>query len=189
MKIVPEAILFGVDEYNRHMTKNIQMKSECWNIINETTGMIKYSDTKATVMLSVYGIVITIVYSNASQMYLFLEESWINVSIASLAALFAMTSAYFSFSVINPRFKKGNPESVIYFGNIQKQFSTCDEYYSKLTAVLSDEDEYKKQLNDHIYVNAQIAWAKFSHFSISMKLFGLAFICVVIDLFIYFSTR
>ncbi len=50
---------------------------EYWNILGNINDWIKYSDTKATILLTLYGVIITIVYTNANDTLIgFNSSNW-----------------------------------------------------------------------------------------------------------------
>jgi len=46
------------------------MKEELWKILLKNIEWIKFSDTKAVFLLTIYGVLLTIVYSNSGKVYL-----------------------------------------------------------------------------------------------------------------------
>ena len=58
---------------------------EYWKILSNTNDWIKYSDTKATILLTLYGVLLTIVYTNAEETLDALTKSnWILLKILFL---------------------------------------------------------------------------------------------------------
>lgn len=165
------------------------MKEQYWNILNKTTDWIKFSDTKAVVVLTVYGILITVVYSNSNEVFNFISESWVFIFLTAFAGILSILSIGYCFKAINPRLKNENPNSLIYFGHIQEKFSNAEDYQLELSKILNKKDEFEKHLSEQIHTNSKIAWAKFKNISISIRFFAAFLGVLIIELTIYFLTR
>jgi predicted PurR-regulated permease PerM len=162
-------------------------KEEYWKILNKTTDWIKHSDTKAVVVLTVYGIIITIIYSNSKEILEHLNNSSFSVVLTLLAAILGLISVLFSFLTINPRLKNPNSNSIIYFGHIQEKHKTFNDFYEHSQGVLSDENKYEKQLAEQVYVNSKIAWRKFKNVTYSIRLFFVSISILLVILITYFT--
>lgn len=161
-------------------------QEEYWKILNKTNDWIKFSDTKAVVILTVYGIIITTIYSNSKEVYEFLGHSTFSVVLAIIAVALNFLSVLFSFLTINPRLKNPNPNSIIYFGHIQEGNSDYSEYYAQSQVILSDENEYEKQLAEQVFANSKIAWKKFRNVSYSIRCFFFSVVSLIILMSEYF---
>jgi len=158
---------------------------EYWNILNSTQEGIRYSDTKATIILTLYGVILTIVYSNAQAVLKAIETSN-SVFFFSLAAIiFAAISILFAFLCVNPRLKNKNPKSIIYFGHIQKKFSTYEDYQSKANEILTNEANYSSELSEQIHSNSKVAWQKFSNVAWCIRFLFACIVCLIISLLAY----
>src|SRR5690606_33311129 len=136
------------------------MKEQYWNILNKTTDWIKFSDTKAVVVLTVYGILITVVYSNSIEVFNFISESWFFIFMTAIAGVLSILSIGFCFKALNPRLNNDDPNSLVYFGHIQEKFSDAQDYQVELSKTLDTKDEFEKHLAEQIHTNSKIAWAK-----------------------------
>lgn len=136
-------------------------QQEYWNILNGVQDGIRYSDTKATIILTLYGVILTLVYSNANQVLTALESSNTVLFLSLISIICATISVLFAFLCVNPRLKNENPTSIIYFGHIQKKFSNYTDYHVKVNEILNNEIEYNSELSEQIYSNSKIAWQKF----------------------------
>ena len=161
-------------------------KEEYWKILNKTTDWIKFSDTKAIVVLTVYGIIITIIYSNSKVVYEYLSNSTFSVILSIIVAILSFLSVLFSFLAINPRLKNTNADSIIFFGHIQEKNKDYSEYYLNSQQILSDENEYRKQIAEQVYVNSKIAWKKFKNVSYSIRCFFFSIVILIVILTEYF---
>lgn len=162
------------------------MKEELWNILNKTIDWVKYSDTKAVFILTFYGVIFTILYTNASDVYEFVQKDCVTITLTILTVISALVSTYCSFIAINPRLKNNNPTSIIYFGHICKKFNSYDEYKKDFKIKFNNENEYINQLSEQIYINSQIAWKKFENVTYSIRFLFSSVILMLINIIIYF---
>ena len=165
------------------------MTQELWNILTKTTDWVKYSDTKAVLLLTVHGVLLTIIYTNAGNVYDYSFENWFTILLTVLIAGTTLTSIVYSFLVINPRLKNNNPTSLIYFGHIQEKFKNYSSYYQALKDTFNDNDKLNEQLSEQIHINSIVAWKKFSMFTLSMRYFFASLILLSINLVYYFFSR
>ncbi|WP_306641044.1 Pycsar system effector family protein [Sanyastnella coralliicola] len=165
------------------------MEEQYWNILSKTTDWIKFSDTKAVVVLTVYGILITVVYSNSLAVYEFISESWFFILLTVPAVLLSVLSIVYCFKAINPRLKNDNPNSLIYFGHIQEKFSNSKDYHEELSKALNATNKFEQHLSEQIHTNSKIAWSKFKNISIAIRLFVATLGVLILELITYFLTR
>jgi hypothetical protein len=158
---------------------------EYWNILGNINDWIKYSDTKATILLTLYGIIITIIYSNATESLNGINNSNWTLFFSVLSIIFSALSIVFAFLCINPKLKNSNPNSIIYFGHIQEKFKNADEYYTKSSEILSNETKHQKELSEQIHSTSVIAWKKFKNISWSIRFFAGSLICMIITILTY----
>ena len=145
---------------------------EYWNILNTTQDGIRYSDTKATIILTLYGVILTIVYSNAKDVLTALETSCLVFTFSIISITCAAISILFAFLCVNPRLKNENPTSLIYFGHIQK-YEDYTKYLNSAEQILANETDYSSDLAEQIHSNSKIAWSKFSNVTWCIRfLFG-----------------
>jgi 1,4-dihydroxy-2-naphthoate octaprenyltransferase len=165
------------------------MNEQYWNILNKTTDWTKFSDTKAVVILTVYGILITVVYSNSSAVYTFISESWFFILLTAIAGILGIFYFGYCFKAIDPRLKNDNPNSLIYFGHIQEKYSNSQEYQQDLSKALNEKDGFEKHLSEQIHTNSKIAWAKFKNISISIRFFAAFLGVLILELILHFLSR
>ena len=158
---------------------------EYWNILGNTNDWIKYSDTKATILLTLYGVIITIIYSNASESLNGITNSNWTIFFSTLSIILSLLSIIFAFLCINPRLNNDNPNSIIYFGHIQKKFKNAEEYSTKASEIISSENNYQKELTEQIHTNSKIAWKKFKNISWSIRFFTFSLIFMIITILTY----
>lgn len=161
------------------------MKTEkLWSILTSTNEWIRFSDTKAGVLLTVYGVILTIVYSNADNVYTAILNNEVLVYLTIVLVLLALVSMIFSFMTLNPKLKNDNPTSTIYFGHIKEKYVDYLDYYNDIDNKL-ESDEFDKQIAEQIYVNSKIAWSKFKYVSWAIRLFSISVMLLLVCLVMY----
>lgn len=153
--------------------------------MNSTQEGIRYSDTKATLILTLYGVVLTIIYSNSEQVLKSLESSNYVFWFSIISIVFALLSILFAFLCINPRLKNNNAKSIIYFGHIQKKFPTYNDYHSTAEEILSKNNKYTSELAEQVHTNSIIAWNKFSNVTWCIRFLFGCLIFLIFSLFAY----
>ena len=162
-------------------------EQEYWNILNNINDWIKYSDTKATILLTIYGVIITIIYSNANESLIGITDSnWV-LCFSILSTISSVLSILFCFLCINPRLKNNNPNSVIYFGHIQEKFNNAEEYSKQASDIINDTKLYYKELSEQIHTNSKIAWNKFKNVTWGIRFFFFSLLFMVSSILIYLN--
>ncbi|MCO5278938.1 MAG: DUF5706 domain-containing protein [Saprospiraceae bacterium] len=165
------------------------MTQELWNILTKTTDWVKYSDAKAVLLLTLHGVVLTIVYTNANSVYDFSSTNWFTILLTILISGTSLTSIIYSFLVVNPRLKNTNPTSLIYFGHIQEKFKNHKDYFQTAKTILKDKELLDEQLAEQIYTNSKVAWKKFSFITLSLRYFFVSILLFSITLLYYFISK
>lgn len=160
---------------------------EYWNILGNINDWIKYSDTKATILLTLYGVIITIIYSNSTDVLSGITNSNWTLTFSIIVVIFSLLSIVFAFLCINPQLKNENPNSIIYFGHIQKKFQNANDYLSSSLEIIENENSYQKELAEQIHTNSRIAWKKFSNVTWSLRFFFGTLIFMLFSVLIYLT--
>lgn len=158
-----------------------------WNILMKNIDWIKFSDTKATVVLTVYGIIITLVYTNSSDVLNSIQGSNILPVLTILAGFLSTISIIFSFICLSPKLSNNNPSSVIYFGHIQK-FKSYQKYLEEYHKVLDMPKDYEEQIAEQVYTTSKIAWRKFYNVSWAIRLLIFTILTLLSEVLIYLSS-
>lgn len=158
-----------------------------WQILLKNIEWIKFSDTKATIILTVYGIIITLVYTNPNEVLASIEKSPLLTGLTILTGLMSVTAIYFTFKCLNPRLNNYNPTSLLYFGHIKQKFDTHQDYYKEFNQLITDEKEYGLQISEQILTTSQIAWRKFYDVSWAVRLLIGTIITLLAEILIYLA--
>lgn len=160
-------------------------KEDQWTILSNNHEWIKFSDTKAIVMITAYGVIGAIVYTNAPACYAGITATGSILFFSVLAVILGSVSAFFSFYCLNPILKNPNPHSVVYFGHIQAQFKNYKEYHARMKA--STEDHLYEAVSEQVYYTSIIAWKKFQRFALSLRFFAAAMLSSSIAIVLYLT--
>ncbi len=155
-----------------------------WNIFLNVNEMIRSSDTKAGVLITVYGVLITIVYSNSIDVYNAIGSSKLMLFMTVLVITLSVLSILFCFLTLNPRLKNTNHSSLVYFGHINDKYNNYLDYYNDLDRI-SETEEFEKHVSEQIYHNSSIAAKKFFFVNWAIRLFIFVLFTLLINLLIY----
>jgi len=165
-----------IDQFNFFNSKLMNERLEFyWYSLNKIMDHIRFSDAKAALFLSIYGILISLFFTKSVNV-------WAEISEASMAeqvllvitGVFSVISIYFAFNTVNPRLKNPTSTSIIYFGDVHKKFNTAEEYYAFGKKRFESKEEVFRDLSDQVYVNSTIAYKKFFNVSWALRFFVLS---------------
>ncbi len=155
-----------------------------WNTLQSVSEWVRFSDTKAGVIITVYGVILTIIYSNAKEVYSAVSSSTLQVILVIMSGLLSVVSLWYCFLCLNPRLKNNNPTSGLYYGHIAK-FTNHKEYLDLVSNKFGDESEFEKQITEQIYINSVIAWKKFNNVGWAIRFFFGSIIVLFVSMFVY----
>lgn len=164
----------------------MKLDTKYWNILEYTVGFIRHSESKASNIITLYGIIVTVVFVNAPIIFPLMAEKLVLQIAALLSVVPGIASFYFALRCINPRLVKSEGNSVIYFGHIHAKFGSAREYLEKSQELLEENDSYHAELAQQIYINSGIAWKKFADVTMSLRLFAVNLVCILCTLFLGF---
>ena len=141
-----------------------------WRILQSNIEFVKFSDQKAGSILTIYGVVFPILYSNSSNLTSLFSASSVQTFLGIMSGVCAMVSITFSFLCLNPRLSNYDPQSIIFFGQIAAHKNFKD-YIKHSNFILANEKEFANQIAEQVYVNAQVALRKFKNVSWSIRFF------------------
>ncbi len=155
-----------------------------WKILQYNVEFVKFFDTKATIIITTYGLIITFICSTTEVTYAILTQNIVMFSLTVLSAVSALLAIFFAFRCLNPRLIKLNSQTVIFFGHIanHKSYTEFDE---KMEMILSETELYKKQLSEQIFTNSKVAYGKFRNIAYSMRFSLIALVFLLVELVYY----
>jgi len=155
-----------------------------WEILQLNIEWLRFSETKATMLLTVYGILFTIAYTNSTQVFESLTDSiWITF-LVFFYGITSLISIAFAFLCVNPSLKTGPATSIIYFGHIYQDLSQI-VYKKRAKEIIDDEEKLTDQITEQIYVISKIAWVKYRNVGWSIRFFIVSLVIMLIAIFSY----
>lgn len=165
------------------MNNNEELNQNQWGVLSSNQESIRFSDTKAVLLITALGVIGTIVYSNASSVLEGMKQSGWTVLFSVLAIALGAISCYFSFKCLDPILKNDNPHSLVYFGHIQAKYKKYEAYHSDLVG--DKGNAFSEALSEQIWATSRIAWKKFRRFAISLRFFLASMMSASIAVVLY----
>jgi hypothetical protein len=141
-----------------------------WNILKNNQEMIRFSEVKAGLVISVYGLLFSVMLSSTTWIRDQISDwPWYLLIFIIAFILVTLISMFYAFKCFRPRFENKNPTSVVYFGDIVSDFPEYMSYHTYLEKTVVDDYEMSIQLAEQIHTNSTIAFRKFQAVSKSIK--------------------
>lgn len=167
---------------------NDQLKdnqSDYWSILANINEWIKFSDQKSVFVITTYSVIITIIYSNSTDIYDAIRESKLLIISSVICSLVSAVSIYFSYRCLSPTIKNRNKSSIYFFGHIANH-KNHKEYYEYSKNILNSPSEVEESLAEQIHTNSKIAYKKFMFVAYSIRAQIVSISLLGISLIIYF---
>lgn len=141
-----------------------------WAILRNNQEMIRFSEVKAGLVISIFGILFSLILNSATWIREEIED-WSIFKVFILGAFIFVTliALYYAFRCFIPRFENKNPTSVIYFGDIVSDFGEYKAYHEFLEKTVIDDHEMSLQLAEQIHTNSRIATKKMQAVTMAMR--------------------
>lgn len=156
-----------------------------WRTLQMVNEWIRFSDTKSGIIVTLIGVIYTIIYSNSNEIYQYLISSNLSIGISLMGIILSIISGFYAFKCLNPRLKNPNPKSMIYFGHIATH-NSYKKYLDFSISILNDDQKIIEQLAEQVYVNSTISWNKFRNVSISIRFFFASLGCLILLILTYY---
>jgi len=163
------------------------LSNQYWEILKLNIDWLKFSETKSALILTVYGILFTIIFTNSSLILPCVTESCLMKMVCAAFGIVSLTSALYAFSCINPVLTNGNGKSIIYFGHISQKFSNSSDYKNHANSIINDEEQFVDHITEQIHSISDIAWAKYTKFGYSLRLFVASIVILIVAIIIHYS--
>ena len=140
-----------------------------WETINNLTGLLKSSELKAGLILSLYGIIFNFVYQNAEKVKeSLLEKSFLYI-LLSLWLLSTLLSIYYGLKTFIPRIEKKYKPNIFFFGDIISKYGDIEQFSKTFLKTAVDKEKVYDQIGQQIYINAKITALKFKNVNASIR--------------------
>ncbi len=153
-----------------------------WRILEANLEWIRYSDAKATGILTIYGVIITVAFTKMIDILEVISGSWILIALTTLSGLASLVAIYFGFRSISPRLVNHDYKSIIFFGSIQAHSPDIETFRAYSHEVLDSPAGLDNDLAAQIYINARIASLKFRNVSSSINYFIASFLILLSEM-------
>lgn len=170
--------------------KNKITKEDLYKNLDIINQWINNSDSKASIILGLVGILLTIVFTNGSLTYYIMKiikEVFLNINFSDILYLLFFLSSigicvyglYALIKVLIPtlKMKTNKTKSYMYFGSIA-QYSSLKEYKEDLLEI--NEESFIDDLLNQVYQNSIICKKKYINFTKGIKCFIGGFISTLI---------
>lgn len=152
------------------------------DILQYNLEWLKFAETKATLIVTAQGVLLTIIYTNAIDLYNAVATSSVQFGLTIISALLFLLTLIFAFLAINPNLTNHNKKSAVYFGTI-KNYSNYSEYHKTLKEL--NEEEMNEMLSEQIYINSRIAWNKFVKVGWAIRFFSSMLLVLFVQIILY----
>jgi len=167
-----------------HLLSPSDKLNNYWKILQTNLDWIRASDQKATIILTIYGIIIPFVNSRSEELFESISGHPEIIIFMSLAGMASLVSMYSAFRCLTPRIFKNFRPSVIFFGSIVEQYPDDESYLGALRKKMAVEELIEEEIAEQIFINSRVAFRKFKDVSRAIRFFalGLSFLIISIIL-------
>ena len=152
-----------------------------WAILKNNQEMIRFSEVKAGLVISIFGILFSLILNSATWIRAEIESwSMIQIAILGLFIFVTLISLYYAFRCFIPRFENKNPTSIIYFGDIVSDFGEYKEYHEFLEKTVIDDAQMSVQLAEQIHTNSRIATKKMQAVNMAMRFMMVGVVMLIL---------
>jgi len=162
-----------------------------WGSINYVFSLIKASEIKAGLILSFYGILLNVTYSNIVTVLQKEDNTWLLYILLISWVVSTVISVYYSIRCFIPKIENTYDPNIFFFGDIISKFGTIREFSQTFYNISLTEEELFDHLGQQIFINSKISAYKFKcvnnairFLAIGLTILFAAIICYVITEFI-----
>lgn len=159
-----------------------------WRILQNNVEWLRFSETKASIILTSYGVLFTIIYTNAVAVFSSINHPGAVRWFVVLFGTASLTSIVSAFLTIRPRLRNTNPTSILYFRHIFKKYQTASAYKQAAHLILDDENLYTDHLTEQIHTISKVANSKYVCAGIAVWAFAISLALLVITVLIYVNS-
>ncbi len=155
-----------------------------WLILQNNVEWVRFSDSKAGLILSTYGVLFTIIYTNAKDVFTAIKDSQGISILVWIFGISALASIGCAFWAVRPRLKAPG-DSILYFKHIFENNIDAAAYKAKAQPILDDEIRYTDHLTQQIWSLSKVATNKYNWTSYSIYGFIISIVILVLLVLIY----
>lgn len=162
-----------------------KLQEDFWKILQNVNEWIRFSDQKAVFIVTTYSIILTIIYTNAKDIYIGIGESTILIVGSVMSSFISVISIFLSFKCLTPTLNNTFTSSIFFFGHISNH-RDHNQYYNHAKSIIKNHRALEENLAEQIYTNSKIAKKKFELISWSIRCQVISIFIIVLSLLIYF---
>lgn len=140
-----------------------------WKLHDHLNEVIKFSDTKALAVITIFGAAIIFFFTYLSHYFEQIQKHTTVSFIVIATILSGLASIYFSFKCVSPRFAPIKNLSPIYFRHISQGYSLFPDFWEKTNEILAEEDALAREIAFQVKVLSGIAEKKFIDIAWSVR--------------------
>ncbi len=159
-----------------------------WKTYDTINNWIRFSDTKAVAIIAIFGVIISFLSSNITDVkYFILTAGQGILLIIGIGVICASLSMSFCIRCLTPRLKVKVPSSLIFFAHVAKNFENPDDYEKSVKETFKDEEQMITQIANQVWANSKVAQQKYNNVVCSIRFFccSLVFSFIGICIFIF----
>lgn len=153
-----------------------------WGSINYVFELIKSSEIKAGLILSFYGILLSLIYKRIEMILIDFSNSTFLYILIGLWFATTLISIYYSFRCFMPRTETKYKKNVFFFGDVITKFGNVDEFAKTFYEISLDKDQLFDQLGQQIFIISKIAAVKFKNVNKSLQFLGFGMLLILVSM-------
>ena len=151
-----------------------------WGSINYVSALIRSSEIKAGLILSFYGILFNIIYSNLELVLDRAESHPFLFVLVGLWFILTVASIFFSIRCFMPRIEGKYDKNIFFFNDVISKYGDIKEFSKSFYKISLDQEELFLQLGEQIFINSKIAALKFKFVNRSIRMLALGLLSLFI---------
>jgi hypothetical protein len=160
-----------------------------WGSINYVFSLIKASEIKAGLILSFYGILLNIIYSNVVLILQKDDNSWFLYAFLVAWVISTVISVYYCIRCFIPKIEDKYDRNILFFGDIISKFGGIREFSQTFYDVSLKEDELFDHLGQQIFINSKISAYKFKCVNQAIRYLAIGLVILFFAIVCYLLTE
>lgn len=160
-----------------------------WGSINYVFGLIKASEIKAGLILSFYGILLNIIYSNIVKVLEKDDNPWLLYALIISWVVCTIVSIYYSIRCFIPKIEDTYDRNILFFGDIISKFGTIREFSQTFYDISLKEEELFDHLGQQIFINSKISAYKFKCVNKAIRFLAIGLVILFMAILCYVFTE
>lgn len=160
-----------------------------WGSINYVFSLIKASEIKAGLILSFYGILFNLIYSNVVLVLQKENNSWLLYVLLISWVICTVISVYYCIRCFIPKIEDTYDRNILFFGDIITKFGNIREFSQTFYNISLTEEELFNHLGQQIFINSKISAFKFKCVNHAIKFLAIGLVILFLAIICYLLTE